>query len=839
MDATSATARVATRARGIGVRNAARPGVPARAHRATRRARRDAPARASERADDERTAGPDSLRTRARTAVDAANAALGTGSAARSRESAAGRRRSSEPARVEANDGVEYDVKLIVTDVDGTLLDSKQRLSERTAAALREAAELGVRTVVATGKTRGPWARKLYDELGRDNKKMPGLFIQGLITCDGLGKTIKSRTLDKAYVKDILRFAQARDCTIVAFCDTKIVCSTRNELTDKVLDYGEPEPVECGDLLAKSDEYDVNKLLLFCDDADVQRYRLEVRGSSLSDACDVTVAVSGMLEFLPKGASKGAAVRELCESLEIDLANVLALGDGENDKEMLTYAGVGVAVGNASDATKAVADIVLDETNDDDAVAVAIERYVLPVLRREAKAKAEAEAEAKRKLKEEAKAKATAKVQAAKEKAEYQVLLRQKTEDERREAEAELEAELELKVETEEKLLGLVRAVAQGTQRVSEALTPQEIEANEARDAASTTSSSVESETTTDERQAQLDAIEALAAKQSQELIERQRANQERLKRLQLEYEAAKAELAKVEKKSTAKMAAKVVKVDDRATSTDAEEDEKERIRSETNIIKARTSLKKAAQKAKSDARKSEKEARVQEKRQVEETGVTTKDAVNGANLFAGFVASALKTVATLGGAEVLRRRQEADRDASKARLLLELVDVDGGRECSPDTLERINEAIATLEALNPTKKGAKSTLMLGLWSCAFTNCPQILGTEGINMMKQKGATTFFSYDLDTERCEIDRGWPLRRLRASVSYRTDSSFELDIPLAPISKVFGISLSNEERNYSALTVTYLDPDMQICRGRDDTVYVFVQNDPTHRLDLIGD
>ena len=835
MDATSATARVATRACRVGVRKAAgRPGVLA--HRATRRARRDATAKASERADDERSAGPDNLRTRARTAVDAANAALGTGSAARS--SAARRRRSSEPARVEANDGVEYDVKLIVTDVDGTLLDSKQRLSERTAEALREAAELGVRTVVATGKTRGPWARKLYDELGRDNKNMPGLFIQGLITCDGRGKTIKSRTLDKAYVKDILRFAEARDCTIVAFCDTKIVCSKRNELTDKVLDYGEPEPVECGDLLAKSDEYDVNKLLLFCDDADVHRYRLEVRGSSLSNACDVTVAVSGMLEFLPKGASKGAAVRELCESLEIDLANVLALGDGENDKEMLTYAGVGVAVGNASDATKAVADIVLDETNDDDAVAVAIERYVLPALRRKAKAKAEAEAEAKRKLKEEAKAKATAKVQAAKEKAEYQVLLRQKTEDERRKAEAELEAELELKVETEEKLLGLVRAVAQGTQRVGEALTPQEIEANKAGDAVSTTSSSVASETKTDERQAQLDAIEALAAKQSQELLERQRANQERLKRLQLEYEAAKAELAKVEKTGAVKTAAKVVKVEDRATSNDAEEDEKERIRSETNIIKARTSLKKAAQKAKSDARKSEKEARVQEKRQVEETGVTTKDAVNGANLFAGFVASALKTVATLGGAEVLRRRQEADRDASKARLLSELVDVDGGRECSPDTLERINEQIATLEALNPTRKGAKSTLMLGLWSCAFTNCPQILGTEGINMIKQKGATTFFSYDLDTERCEIDRGWPLRRLRASVSYTTDSSFELDIPLAPISKVFGISLSNEERNYSALTVTYLDPDMQICRGRGDTVYVFVQNDPMHRLDVAG-
>jgi hypothetical protein len=268
-------------------------------------------------------------------------------------------------------------------------------------------------------------------------------------------------------------------------------------------------------------------------------------------------------------------------------------------------------------------------------------------------------------------------------------------------------------------------------------------------------------------------------------------------------------------------------------TSADAEEDEKERIRSETNIIKARTSLKKAAQKAKSDARKSE--ASVQEQRQVEDTSMIPKGAVNGKNFVAGFVASALKTVATLGGAEVLRRREEADRDAAKARLLSKLVDVDGGRECSQETIERINEEIVALESLNPTKKGAKSTLMLGLWSCAFTNCPQILGTQGINMIKQKGATTFFTYDLDTERCEIDRGWPLRRLRATMSYKNDSSFELAIPPAPMSQVFGISLSNEERNYSALTVTYLDSDVQICRGRDETVYIFVQNDPMHRLD----
>lgn len=117
-----------------------------------------------------------------------------------------------------------------------------------------------------------------------------------------------------------------------------------------------------------------------------------------------------MLEFLLKGVSKGVVVCELCELLEIDLVNVLALGDGENDKEMLIYAGVGVVVGNVSDVMKVVVDIVLDEMNDDDVVVVVIERYVFSVLRREVKVKAEVEAEVKRKLKEEVKVKVIVKV---------------------------------------------------------------------------------------------------------------------------------------------------------------------------------------------------------------------------------------------------------------------------------------------------------------------------------------------------------------------------------------------------------------------------------------------
>ena len=78
--------------------------------------------------------------------------------------------------------------------------------------------------------------------------------------------------------------------------------------------------------------------------------------------CAITTAVPGMLEFLPLGASKGAAVAKLLKRLDIDPANVLALGDGENDVEMLRLAGTSVAMGGSS-ALVACAAFIIEQTN--------------------------------------------------------------------------------------------------------------------------------------------------------------------------------------------------------------------------------------------------------------------------------------------------------------------------------------------------------------------------------------------------------------------------------------------------------------------------------------------
>ena len=689
-------------------------------------------------------------------------------------------------------------IKMIVTDVDGTLLNSKQKLSVKTASALQRAARLGVRTVVATGKTRGPWARDLYNKLGRENRKMPGLFIQGLVTCDGRGQVLESRTLERGYVKVILRFAGTRGRVVVAFCGDEIICSSRNASTDRVLDYGEPTPIACGDLLEKSDEYEVNKLLMFGDEGEVARYRAEAE-NILEEICDVTVAVPGMLEFLPKGASKGAAVRALCESLDVDPAYVLALGDGDNDKEMLSYAGLGIAVGNASEATKAIADVVLDETNDEDAVAAAVEKYVLEPRNRikDARTHRRFVSQPKDKVSSTKVERTEAKVK--------QVTTEDAISDTETDSETEsarVEEELFKKKATEKKLLNIARAVAQGTQRVSEALV-----SGDEDDQSSINETKARRETV---RMAEYDIDSEQASEESEDLLERQRANLARLEKLMLELETAKAELDKRQER----LASQTADGDDA--------DERERIRSETNKIKARTSLKKAVEKANEDAKQSQ---LVADEAAIDQDEESFEQQTDSSDIF-GFVKTAFERMASLSMTDAGRKQNEANRDKTKSFLLTELIDAKGGRSCSPDSLSRISSLVEILEELNPTKKPAQNPLMLGLWNCVFTDCPQLLGT-------MRDATTFFVYDLETGRCEIDRGWPLRRLRADVVYTSDTSFELDIPQV---KLLGISspLSAQERNYSTLTVTYLDADIQVCRGGEDNIYVFVQNDPDHRL-----
>jgi Cof subfamily protein (haloacid dehalogenase superfamily) len=269
------------------------------------------------------------------------------------------------------------DIKLIATDVDGTLLNHKQELTERTARAFQAAASLGIKVVVATGKAKGPWA----EILPRMGPPVAGVFTQGLIVMDAAGKVLYSRDLERDRALEGLALARSRGLTFAAYSNDRVFANVIDEHTDRLVWYGEPVPElaeDLEDIMATTVPIQKYILLAPVDIMQEQRPAIE---SALGDRVHITTALPGMLEILPQGASKGDGLRRLLDMLDpkIDPKNVMAMGDGENDVEMAQMVGLAVAMGNAVPELRAVADVVVG-TNDEEGVAEAIERFVLEPL---------------------------------------------------------------------------------------------------------------------------------------------------------------------------------------------------------------------------------------------------------------------------------------------------------------------------------------------------------------------------------------------------------------------------------------------------------------------------
>jgi Cof subfamily protein (haloacid dehalogenase superfamily) len=264
-------------------------------------------------------------------------------------------------------------ISIIASDVDGTLLNSQQQLTEGVERAVRSAAEAGVPLIVATGKARGPWVPEVLPRLGLE---LPGVFLQGLLITDKHGNILHSRSLPDDVVLSCIQLAADLGITLTAYCNDRIFCKEIDEHTNRLLWYKEPTPEPIGDLESHLlGKIETQKLIFMAGQPIIDMVRPKIE-AALAGRATCTTALSGMLEVLPLGASKGAGVQWLLKHLGLSPAGLLACGDGENDIEMLQLAAVGVAMGNAGQKVKSVADAVLS-SNDEDGVAQAIHEYVL------------------------------------------------------------------------------------------------------------------------------------------------------------------------------------------------------------------------------------------------------------------------------------------------------------------------------------------------------------------------------------------------------------------------------------------------------------------------------
>lgn len=271
-------------------------------------------------------------------------------------------------------DKTNYDIKLIALDIDGTLLKNDHTLSERNLAVLKKALAAGVQIVLATGKTRTA-TESLLKTLAL---KTPMVAIQGLIVFNADGSIQHQSTLEKQVLRRVVQYAELNGYDVIAYNGNRLLVKRLAPHLSAITKYHEPEPEAVGSLLNVIGSTPINKLVLL--GADIRkmkalRWQLEQQvGDQVSFT---TTAMLDSLEVLPKGASKGNGLRLLLKGMHVDPAKVMAIGDAENDIEMLKLVGLGVAVGNASEQVKSVAKFVV-ASNEDDGVAEAIERFVLP-----------------------------------------------------------------------------------------------------------------------------------------------------------------------------------------------------------------------------------------------------------------------------------------------------------------------------------------------------------------------------------------------------------------------------------------------------------------------------
>ena len=273
-------------------------------------------------------------------------------------------------------------IKMIATDLDGTFVNDQKQLIDENIQAFAECAAQGIQIVPTTGRT----IIGVPDEI----KNLPG--VQYVITSNGAtvadlksGMIISKCLMKYETVLRIMELAQNSEDDIMYDAYVDGVGYTKQEFWDNLLHYV-PNPAIL-DLVRKtrkpvpdSIEYiknlkvDIEKINLFFV---TEEARVRMR-KVLAEIPEVLVSSSlpNNLEINAVGADKGGALLRLAELLGIRREETMAFGDGENDISMLRMAGFGVAMENAEEHIKAVADHITI-TNNEAGVAVALRKFVL------------------------------------------------------------------------------------------------------------------------------------------------------------------------------------------------------------------------------------------------------------------------------------------------------------------------------------------------------------------------------------------------------------------------------------------------------------------------------
>jgi len=261
--------------------------------------------------------------------------------------------------------------KMIATDMDGTLLNNKSELTERTKTAIVRAVEAGAFFVAATG--RPMLGVGIVNTLFEAD--MPFIIFNGAAVVMGKSrKVLLRRYLDAVIAAEAFNIGKSRDADVVAWTDDHLYISRDSEITRKYRSLADID-IRVINGVEEIGESGIYKVLWIDEPAATSRHQDDMK-AHFGNTVDCYTSQPMYLEFVSKEAGKGSALAEIGRILGIDRSETIAVGDGYNDISMLEYAGLGVAMENApDDVRKVCGHITL--SNDDDGVAAVIDEFIL------------------------------------------------------------------------------------------------------------------------------------------------------------------------------------------------------------------------------------------------------------------------------------------------------------------------------------------------------------------------------------------------------------------------------------------------------------------------------
>jgi len=270
--------------------------------------------------------------------------------------------------------------RMLAMDMDGTLLTNDKKISTKTKDALKRAADMGVKLVVCTGRIFAS-ARTYGEILGVDTPIIAsnGAYIRE----KDRDEVIYIKPLGEENARKIVEISRGSQSFHLFTCDTVFT----EKLVYSALNYSRwneelPEDRQVKISIIKADQWDeviekykdtILKAIFYNECAeDLAALRKELSRLDV----EIASAASSSFEVMHKGVSKGNAVKTLGEYLKIPREEIICIGDNENDISMIKYAGLGIAMGNATEEAKKAADFVT-LSNEEDGVAYAIEKFIL------------------------------------------------------------------------------------------------------------------------------------------------------------------------------------------------------------------------------------------------------------------------------------------------------------------------------------------------------------------------------------------------------------------------------------------------------------------------------